>query len=183
MKPLAILNAMIYIRKVRASGTMPVRYVLKPSFKQNGSNETEKSIVAFIEEMGGIAERTKVMGRKVGHDVVQADVMGKVTQVSKARWIRSTGKKGSADVHATYKGKSYSIEVKYGKDRMSDYQRNYASKFEKAGGIYMIAKDFDSWCMEFCDLSGIDLSRLEEFAKRGMIAIKRMAEEERLQAH
>ena len=39
----------------------------------------------------------------------------------------------------------FKIEVKIGKDRQSDDQKNYEHQITRAGGIYYIAKDFDSF--------------------------------------
>ena len=37
------------------------------------------------------------------------------------------------------------IEIKYGKDRQSDDQIRYQEMIEKAGGIYIIVKNFDDF--------------------------------------
>jgi len=67
---------------------------------------------------------------------------GKVIGVT---WTRGTSTAGSADISATIKGRSVKIEVKIGKDRQSDAQKRYQEMIERAGGIYIIAKDFDSF--------------------------------------
>ncbi len=60
-------------------------------------------------------------------------------------YIPSTTRKGTADIHAIIKGKHVSIEVKIGKDRMSEAQIHMKQEIEKAGGVYYVAKDFDSF--------------------------------------
>jgi hypothetical protein len=37
------------------------------------------------------------------------------------------------------------IEVKIGKDRQSEAQKKYQEDIERAGGVYLIARDFDSF--------------------------------------
>ena len=49
-------------------------------------------------------------------------------------------------------GLSLKIEIKFGKDRMSQAQGRYKQEIEKTGGRYMIAKDFDSFLIEFREL-------------------------------
>ena len=49
------------------------------------------------------------------------------------------------DILATYRGASMQIEVKIGGDRMSAAQRKIRAEFEKSGGYYFIAKDFESF--------------------------------------
>jgi hypothetical protein len=68
-------------------------------------------------------------------------------------WTKGTGTPGSADISATIYGRSVKIEVKIGKDRQSEAQKNYQAMIERSGGTYIIAKDFDSfleWLDKFC---------------------------------
>ena len=64
----------------------------------------------------------------------------------------STGTKGSADISAIIQGRSVKIEVKFGKDRQSEVQKQYQESVESAGGIYYIAKDFDSFILFYNNL-------------------------------
>jgi hypothetical protein len=61
------------------------------------------------------------------------------------KWTPGQGTKGTADISATINGKSVKIEVKYGRDRQSEVQKQYQEKIESAKGIYYIARDFDSF--------------------------------------
>lgn len=60
-------------------------------------------------------------------------------------YIPGTSRNGTADISATIQGRSVKIEVKIGKDRQSDVQLSYQKEVERAGGIYYIAKDFQSF--------------------------------------
>jgi hypothetical protein len=74
---------------------------------------------------------------------------GKVIGVT---WTKGTTTAGSADISATIRGRSVKIEVKVGKDRQSEAQKRYQESIERAGGVYMIARDFDTfveWFDEF----------------------------------
>jgi hypothetical protein len=76
---------------------------------------------------------------------------GKVIGVT---WTKGTSTAGSADISATIKGRSVKIEVKI-KDRQSEAQKRYQEHIEKAGGIYKIFRDFDSfveWYEKFIEL-------------------------------
>lgn len=55
----------------------------------------------------------------------------------------------AADISAIYKGKSFKIEVKIGKDRMSAAQYKYKESVEKAGAYYIIARNFDDFIIDF----------------------------------
>ena len=92
------------------------------------ANELTKDIIEFLQSRKCQAERVNNISRQV-----------------KGRWVKSNMTKGTADIHCTIKGRSVKIEVKIGKDRQSDAQKLYQQSIELAGGIYYIAKDFDSF--------------------------------------
>lgn len=52
---------------------------------------------------------------------------------------------GTADIHATIKGKSVKIEVKIGNDTQSPAQKEYQRAIERAGGLYHVARNFASF--------------------------------------
>jgi len=73
--------------------------------------------------------------------------------MTEGQWTKGTGTPGSADISATIYGRSVKIEVKIGKDRQSEAQKNYQAMIERSGGTYIIAKDFDlflEWFDKFC---------------------------------
>ena len=92
------------------------------------ANTLTKQIIKFVQLNGGQAERVNNIARKIGN-----------------RFVKSNMTKGTADIHCTIKGRSVKIEVKIGRDRQSDAQKLYQQSIESAGGIYYIAKDFDSF--------------------------------------
>ena len=51
------------------------------------------------------------------------------------------GQKGVPDLMCCLNGRSISVECKAGHDRMSEDQEIWRQKYEKAGGIYIIAHD------------------------------------------
>jgi len=58
-------------------------------------------------------------------------------------WTKSTTRKGTADIHACINGRHYSIEVKTGRDTMSDEQKQTQADLERAGGVYILARNVD----------------------------------------
>ena len=79
------------------------------------------------------------------------DVVGFQKQIGSKKYIPSTSQKGSADISATIEGRSVKIEVKNKKtkDRQSEDQKNYQSQIDFSGGIYYVAKDFESFVSWF----------------------------------
>jgi len=75
----------------------------------------------------------------------QAERVNNISRQVKGRWVKSNMTRGTSDIHAIVKGRAVKIEVKIGTDSQSIWQKAYQKEVEKAGGIYYIAKDFDSF--------------------------------------
>ena len=73
------------------------------------------------------------------------NVAGCIRQVGSLRWGKSTSTTGSADISAVVFGRAVKVEVKIGADRQREAQRCYQSAVERAGGLYFIAKDFNTF--------------------------------------
>lgn len=76
-----------------------------------------------------------------------------------------TVQKGIADIGATKSGRSLQIEIKIGKDRMSDDQKAFAERVQKAGGVYIIARNFEQFTADFfnvwtCDFGTDELNAI-----------------------
>jgi hypothetical protein len=73
------------------------------------------------------------------------DISGHRRTIGSLTWRPSGSTVGSADISATINGRSVKIEVKIGKDRQSEAQRQYQAAIEQAGGLYYIARDFSTF--------------------------------------
>ena len=85
-------------------------------------------ITNYLNWLGHRATRINVSGRKVGD-----------------KWIRSSTRKGTADISATVKGKSVMIEIKVGRDKPSEDQLKEQTKERSAGGIYEFVSSVDEF--------------------------------------
>ena len=144
MKALQILNEMAFER-LRAVSTMPPHCIPKPKFSDSSANNLTKAIIKYIELMGYQAERISNTGRYIDNKKKFKNIQGQTMQVGSGQYIPGTGTNGTADISATIKGKSIKIEVKFGKDRQSEAQKKYQATIERSGGVYYIAKDFESF--------------------------------------
>ena len=144
MKALQILNEMAFER-LRAVSTMPAHCIPKPKFTDSSANNLTKAIIKYIELMGYQAERINNTGRYIDTTKKVKNIQGQTVQIGSGQYIPGTGTNGTADISATIKGKSIKIEVKYGKDRQSEAQKEYQATIERSGGVYYIAKDFESF--------------------------------------
>ena len=119
----------------RLHPTMP--HLAPRKFRDDSANSLTACIVKYISLKGGFASRVNNQGtysRKLG------------------RYIRSTAKKGLADIIATYRGLSLHIEVKHGSDRLSDSQKKIQNQVTQSGGLYYVAKNFTEFKEWFDEL-------------------------------
>lgn len=123
---------MSYLRKIEAHPNVPKYAVPTPKYTDKTANGLTRCIIDFLKYSGCQAERISNTGRvlKQPHGI---------------KWIPGTGTKGSADISATIKGRSVKIEVKIGRDRQSDAQKEYQAVVERAGGVYYIARSWDEF--------------------------------------
>jgi hypothetical protein len=139
------LEALKLANDIERHPSFPEAYFVKKKWDDKTANGLTKAITSFIQFNGFQAERINTMG--VARENKRTD--GKVIGVT---WTKGTTTAGSADISATIRGRSVKIEVKIGKDRQSEAQKRYQESIERAGGVYMIARDFDSfveWFDEF----------------------------------
>lgn len=107
----------------------------KPATAPKGSaNGLTKAIVGFINKTGGFATRISSTG------TFRADIK---------KFVRPTQTPGIPDIAAVFAGRSVWVEVKIGKDRMSDAQIETRHRLEKAGAAYIIAHDFDGFIRDW----------------------------------
>ena len=96
-------------------------------FRDDSTSGLTGCITAYLKLQGAFVSRLDNMGvydRRTG------------------RYRPGTNRKGLPDVVCTYQGKSIFIEVKHGRDRMSEHQEKIRQEHEQCGGLYYVAKDF-----------------------------------------
>ena len=111
------------------------------SYSDNTANELTKCIIDWLNFNGHYANRINTMGVARVKKVEYA--LGR--QIDKVHFTPSTTNKGTADISAIIKGRHAAIEVKYGRDKQSKQQEEEQARIEKAGGLYFIAKDMESF--------------------------------------
>lgn len=134
---------------------VPEKALPIPKYSDRSSNGLTKCIIDFIEMNGSQAERINSTGRIIDKRKTNIDVLGRVRTIGSVKWIKGSSQLGTADISATINGRSVKIEVKCnatGDRYQSSGQKDYQKRIEKAGGVYVIAKDFESfhsWYLEF----------------------------------
>lgn len=126
-------------------------FYLEPKMpKINESNGLTTFICNYLSWRDHRATRINVSGRLVEGKEKQAS--GVTLGVKK--WIKSSTRKGTADISATIKGRSVMIEIKVGKDRPREDQLLEQARERKAGGVYEFIKTPE----EFFELYDLVLS-------------------------
>lgn len=144
MKPKDHLKQLKIEAAKREYPSFPPHAIPIPSYSDKSANGLTKMIIDWLQLSGHQAERINTMGVARIEKGIKDEVFNRGTP-QKITWTPSTSTKGSADISATIKGFSVKIEVKVGKDRLSPDQKKYAEKIKSSGGVYYVAKDFDSF--------------------------------------
>ena len=69
------------------------------------------------------------------------------------KWVKSGSTRGMADISAVVDGRSISVEVKIGKDKVRESQLKVKAQMEKAGGVYLIVRTFEDFIEQFNGLN------------------------------
>ena len=120
--------------------------VLKPNFysRISTTNGLTQAVITYIELKGWTAERVNNTGRRIDNTKEVTDVLGHRKVIGSTKWIKGTGKDGTADIHASMEGKNIKIEIKNSKtkDKQSKNQKQYQREIELTGGVYWIVGNF-----------------------------------------
>lgn len=127
---------------------MPPDYVVRTKYIDTTANGLTKCVIDYINFSGGQAERISNTGRYIDESRIVTDVLGNQKKIGTGKYIKGTGTNGTADISATFKGKSIKIEIKM-KDKQSEAQKEYQQAIERAGGIYFICHNFDEFLDKF----------------------------------
>jgi hypothetical protein len=145
MKSLKQLSEMNQEATARRYPNVPDHALPKKKFTDTTANGLTKAIIEWLTLNGCWATRISSAGRYIA---------------SEGKFIPSTTKKGTADIHAVIAGRHVSIEVKIGKDRMSEAQKKVKQDVERSGGLYFVANDFDSFIKWFKVITEITVSEI-----------------------
>jgi hypothetical protein len=149
MKAIQILKQLKQDEQRKLYPNVPEHGMKPVKYKDKTANGLTKCILDFLNLSGHFAERINTMGRMIDGRKQVTDVIGRTKTIGSAKYIPTTGTKGSSDISATINGKSVKIEVKIGSDRQSEAQKVYQERTQRSGGIYLIARDFDSFYNDY----------------------------------
>lgn len=125
--------------------TLPESALCPKTYTDKTANGLTRCIIDWLRFNGHQAERVSSTGRPIDQRKTFTDVTGRQRQIGRLRWVPGTSRKGTADISATINGRSAKIEVKVGRDRQSEAQRQYQNEVEAAGCIYLIVRTFEEF--------------------------------------
>lgn len=117
--------------------SIPIECLAPRMYRDDSANALTKCITAYMTLRGAFSSRLSNTG---------------VYDARLGQYRATTAKKGLPDVLGTYNGRSLFIEVKYGKDRMSEHQKKIESEQTASGGLYFAAHDFTTFKLWFDNL-------------------------------
>jgi len=97
---------------------------------KNEANNLTKAVLNLINLSGFVAWRINSVG-----------VFDPVKRIHRT----SNQAKGLPDIIGIVNGRFIGIEIKIGADRQSEHQKDREAEINKAGGLYWIIKDFDTF--------------------------------------
>ncbi len=112
------------------NGTIPPQCRVKPHFRDDTANGLAKCIETWARMNGAFFQRQNSQGQYDSR---------------LERWRKSGTTAGIADVQVTHEGRVYNFEIKIGKDRQSDVQKDVEERLLRAGGHYAIIKCYDDF--------------------------------------
>ena len=122
---------------------------VSPKYTDKTANGLTKCIIDWCLLTGNFAERTSNEGRVIDGRKTYKDAIGQTKTIGTIKRIPSSGTKGTSDIKAIIGGKMVAVEVKIGKDRQSEVQKEYQMKVEQAGGLYWIVTNFEDFMFKY----------------------------------
>lgn len=137
VSPLHYLASLEMAEKRRTHPNVPEYGRVKSKFNVKDANSLTQAIKRCLELHGCYVTRVQSQGQ---------------WNQALGRFTHSTTRRGTADLHAVINGQHVSIEVKWGKDRLSADQKKTAQQVQAAGGVYLVIKDYEifwNWFVQY----------------------------------
>lgn len=122
----------------------PYDYMKWPVEKK--ANGLTQLIVNFLTWKGHHANRINTQGQARVQKIPRFNLHTQTTQYTdKVTYTSSMTKRGTPDIASIVNGKAVMIEVKVGKDKLSEHQLKQQAEIELAGGYYFVARNMTSF--------------------------------------
>ena len=132
-------------RLERLPASYPRNAVVRTCYNDTTANGLTRLIIDYCKYHDWHAERINTQGRVIDDRREVTDVLGHRRTIGSVKRIPTAGMKGSADIHILKAGRAVFCEVKIGRDRQSEAQKEFQRSVEASGGLYIIVRDFDDF--------------------------------------
>lgn len=143
------LTALAVMHQRKRYPNLPAYAIAPKKHTDKTANGLTRCIIDFLRYTGAQAERINSTGRMIDQRQTVTNVISDIKTIGSVKWVHGTGTRGTADISATIQGRSVKIEVKIN-DRQSAHQKQYQQSIERSGGLYVIARDFQSFMDWYC---------------------------------
>jgi len=117
---------------------LPPHVLVKKRFKDTTANDLTKTIIWDMYHVReGVAYRIN---------------NGAVYDQKKKVFRKGVQRRGIPDIIGIINGRFFGIEVKIGKDRQSEFQKEIEEEINKVNGVYFIAKSYDDYLEKINDV-------------------------------
>lgn len=117
-------------RKANSSPNFPAKYIPHSQYSDKDANGLTRCIVDYLNLLGHFSTRLASMG------TYRADLQ---------KFVHSQQKAGLLDVFGVVEGRAIFVEVKVGKDRLSDVQKQTITQLKQAGAWVYVADTFQGF--------------------------------------
>lgn len=157
MKAIQLLKELHRSRNKQKYPNIPDHCRPQSKFSDKTANQLTNCILKWLELHNCWATRINTTGRYLqGEQYV--DVLGHKKQLP-GKWIPGTTRHGTADIHAVIASRHVSIEIKIGRDRMSDAQHKTREAIEQSGGVFWVVTSFDQFMEQYRTLTQVDKTK------------------------
>ena len=132
------LDNLSYQSKLEQFPNMPMKAIPRTKYCEDSANNLTKCVIDFLRLKGHYATRVQSQGQKRGNVMTFG-----------------TTQKGTADIHACINKIHISIEIKYGKDKQSEFQKSVQQEVESSGGIYLLIRNFEQFYKFYCEFQNL----------------------------
>jgi hypothetical protein len=114
------------------------------------ANGLTACIVDYLNFSGHYANRINTQGQARVKKIPKYNIFSKqIEHMEKVSYTKSSTRKGTGDIDSIVFGIPLKIEVKVGRDTQSDDQKEEQNRIERAGGVYYLAVDMQTFLMWF----------------------------------
>lgn len=156
-KALSAFNEVVKLGKMARYPNRPAHTLTFKTYRDNNANSLTTAIIDYIRYLKGSASRVNTQGQYREGQTLERGLTYEIREQGK--WTPSGSDNGTADILGTFRGQAIAIEVKFGKDKLSEAQERWRDEWIKPGsdGIYLVAKSFQQFFEAFNSLFNISL--------------------------